>query len=42
MEDALVLTLFYENNVLGAQRSLQGVKFDPVGYPLFYDAYIGR
>jgi peptide/nickel transport system substrate-binding protein len=40
MDEALVLTLFYENNILGARRSLQGVKFDPVGYPLLYDAYI--
>lgn len=42
MEDALPLTLFYENNILGARRSLQGVKFDAVGYPLFYDAYVAR
>jgi len=42
MDDALPLTLFYENNILGAQRTVQGVKFDPVGYPLFYDVYITR
>ena len=42
MDDALPLTLFYENNILGVRRTVQGVKFDPVGYPLFYDAYIAR
>jgi peptide/nickel transport system substrate-binding protein len=42
MDDALPLTLYYENNILAAQRTLQGVKFDAVGYPLFYDAYVTR
>jgi len=42
MDDALPLTLYYENNILAARRTLQGVKFDAVGYPLFYDAYVTR
>ena len=40
MDQALVLTLFYENNLLGASQALQGIMFDITAYPLFYGAHI--
>lgn len=40
MDHANVLPLFYEKNILGVSKKLQGIVFDPTAYPLFYDAYL--
>ncbi|WP_329519935.1 ABC transporter substrate-binding protein [Spirillospora sp. NBC_01491] len=39
-DDAAVFPVYVFNYVLGVQRSVQGVQWEPQGFPLFYDAWI--
>lgn len=40
MDQALVATLVYENNLLGISKNVQGITFDITAYPIFYGVYI--
>jgi peptide/nickel transport system substrate-binding protein len=42
MDQALVLTLFYEYNLMGFSKDIEGVLFDVTAYPLFYGVTINQ
>jgi peptide/nickel transport system substrate-binding protein len=41
-EHALALPTYVPTYLLGASKSLRGIRFEPQAYPLFYDSWLAR